>query len=200
MKARESGMPDEEYWSTFFDPECMLNELGCIGAIDVLEFGCGYGNFTTAAARLISGTVFTNDIDRSMVKRTVHHAREQGLQNISAEVRDFSISGSGRPGDSIDFVMLFNILHIENPSNLLREAYRVLKPTGKLGVIHWKWEKTTPRGPSMEIRPKAEQCRFWAEEVGFGFERFVEFACCSWHWGMVLGKQPNKECNSNAAS
>ncbi len=188
MKARESGMPDEEYWNTFFDPECVLNELGCIGAIDALEFGCGYGNFTVAAARLIGGTVFTNDIDTSMVQHTVQRAGEQGLQNIIAEVRDFSISGSGRPGDSIDFAMLFNILHIENPSDLLREAYRVLKPMGKLGVIHWKWDEMTPRGPSMEIRPKAEQCRLWAEEEGFVFERYVEFACCRWHWGMVLRK------------
>jgi hypothetical protein len=144
---------------------------------------------------LISGTVFTNDIDTSMVKRTMHHAREQGLQNIVAEVRDFSVSGSGRPGDSVGFVMLFNILHIENPSNLLREAYHVLEPMGRLGVIHWKLDPMTPRGPSMEIRPKAEQCRIWAEEEGFIFERFVEFACCSWHWGMVLRKQPNQSNN-----
>ncbi len=87
-------MPDEEYWSTFFDPDCVLNELGCKGTIDVLEFGCGYGNFTIAAARLISGTVFTNDIDTSMVKRTMHHAREQGLQNIVAEVQDRHIDHS----------------------------------------------------------------------------------------------------------
>jgi len=53
----------------------------------------------------------------------------------------------------------FNILHVEDPVELLREAFRVLSPEGKLGIIHWKTDPATPRGPSMAIRPQASQCR-----------------------------------------
>ena len=62
-KGRESGMPDEDYWSSFFDPECILKKLDCIGPKNVLEFGCGYGNFAIAASRLITKSIYTFDID-----------------------------------------------------------------------------------------------------------------------------------------
>jgi hypothetical protein len=40
-KGRESGMPDEVYWQSFFNPECIVSKLDCFGG-DVVEFGCGY--------------------------------------------------------------------------------------------------------------------------------------------------------------
>jgi hypothetical protein len=43
----------------------------------------------------------------------------------------------------------------------------------------------TPRGPSMEIRPSPEQCRQWAEEVGFRFVRY-EPGIARWHWGLLM--------------
>jgi hypothetical protein len=82
--------------------------------------------------------------------------------------------------------MLFNILHIEEPVVLLREAYRNLVPGGQVGVVHWKRDPATPRGPSMDIRPSAEQCRDWAEQAGFKFVRSESLRCCSWHWGIVV--------------
>jgi len=84
----------------------------------------------------------------------------------------------------------FNILHVEDPVELLREAFRVLSPEGKLGIIHWKTDPATPRGPSMAIRPQASQCRAWAEQAGFQFLRDENLSCCSWHWGMVLTRTP----------
>jgi ubiquinone/menaquinone biosynthesis C-methylase UbiE len=53
----------------------------------------------------------------------------------------------------VDYAMLFNILHAEQPERLLREARRILAPHGLLGIIHWNYDPSTPRGPSMEIRP-----------------------------------------------
>jgi predicted methyltransferase len=85
--------------------------------------------------------------------------------------------------------MLFNILHIEESDMLLREAFRVLAPGGKAGIIHWKADAATPRGPSLAIRPRPEQCRALAEQAGFRFVRSEELCCCSWHWGMVVEKQ-----------
>lgn len=53
MKVRDSGMPDEEMWDAFFSPEMTLALLGLdTGMREVAEFGCGYGTFTLAAARL----------------------------------------------------------------------------------------------------------------------------------------------------
>jgi len=181
-KGRESGMPAAGYWDTFFDPECVLGALGVGG--NVVEFGCGYGTFTVPAAKRTTGTVHALDIDPGMVAETARRAAEAGLANVRAERRDFIADGSGVTG--ADFALLFNILHIEDPVGLLREAYRSLKPGGMSGVIHWNHDPATPRGPSMDIRPKPEQCRAWAEAAGFEVVRDEPLACCPHHYGAVI--------------
>jgi len=50
---------------------------------------------------------------------------------------DFIYKRSGLENESLDYAMLFYILHAEKPEELLKEAYRILTPEGKLGVIHW---------------------------------------------------------------
>lgn len=189
MRGRESGMPDASYWDTFFNPRCILEKLDCFGPCgDVIEFGCGYGTFTIPACRQIQGQVIALDIDPEMAALTAGKAEEAGLCNIHVELRDFVVAGSGVADSAAGYVMLFNILHIENPVGLLREARRVLASGGTVGIIHWRSDIPTPRGPSLEIRPSAEQCRAWGEEAGLEFVRFESLCCCSWHWGLVMRK------------
>ncbi len=152
----------------------------------MVEFGCGYGTFTIPAARLVGGQVFALDIELGMVQITTQKAKEAGLTNVVAEARDFVESGCGRPDASVDYAMLFNILHIEDPVGLLTEARRVLAPGGKTGIIHWRSDLATPRGPSLSIRPPPEQCRDWGEQAGLEFVRYETLCCCSWHWGLVM--------------
>ena len=136
-KVRESGMPEEEYWGSFFDPVCILAALACPRAGDIIEFGCGYGHFTLPAAKLTTGTVYSLDIDPAMIERTAIRGHDEGLTNLVTLERDFVADGCGRPEQSAAYVMLFNILHIENPVALFHEAWRVLAPGGRVGVIHW---------------------------------------------------------------
>ncbi len=168
MKTRESGMPEEERWSTFFDPEFILTELGLDPSVNgVVDMGSGYGTFCIPAARMTSGMVHAIDIDPQMVEICQKKIKDAGLSNISCQQRDFVTYGTCLPDESVDYVMLFNILHAENPTSLLQEAYRILMPGGKAGVIHWNYDLTTPRGPSMEIRPRPEQCQDWIQSSGF---------------------------------
>jgi SAM-dependent methyltransferase len=187
-KGRESGMPESEYWGTFFNPACIVARLDCTGPLDVVEFGCGYGMFTVAAAKAVSGTVYALDIDPVMVAETATLAARNGLANVRAEERDFLAHGTGRPDGSAGYAMLFNILHVEEPGALLGEAFRTLRPGGRMGVVHWKHDPATPRGPSLAIRPTPEKCREWGEASGFEFVRAEDLCCCSWHWGLVFGK------------
>jgi SAM-dependent methyltransferase len=185
MKGRESGMPDESYWDSFFNPTCMVEKLGCARG-DVVEFGCGYGTFTIPVAKSTTGRVIALDIEPEMVAVTIRKAEAAGLSNVLGIVRDFMAAGSGLADSQAEHAMLFNILHIENPLRLLKEAYRVLVPGGEVGVVHWRNDRPTPRGPSLPIRPTAEQCRAWGEEAGFEFVRYEALCCCSWHWGLVM--------------
>nr|WP_254053656.1 class I SAM-dependent methyltransferase [Singulisphaera sp. GP187] len=111
MKGRESGMPDEDFWGTFFDPLCILEKLGCAESRrGLVEFGCGFGHFTVPAAQLARGEVFAIDIDPAMVATTIEKVQSAGLTNVTVEQRDFVEAGCGRPDTSTDHVMLFNIL------------------------------------------------------------------------------------------
>lgn len=167
----------------------MVERLGCTGPCgDAVEFGCGYGTFTLPAANAVSGTVFAFDIEPDLVELTNRKAREAGLANVRAAVRDFLADGTGLPDRSIGYAMAFNILHVENPLALLREAHRILAPDGRLGILHWRADIETPRGPPMEIRPTSDQCRAWAEAVGFRAVDAPDLCCCSWHWGLVMAK------------
>jgi SAM-dependent methyltransferase len=191
-KGRESGMPEESQWESFFNPACILTALDCADSTgDVVEFGCGYGTFTIPAAEMIKGRVWALDIEPEMVAVTARRAAHANVSNVVATVRDFAADGCGVPDGQAGYVMLFNILHIQGAVGLLREACRALAPGGKAGIIHWRSDIATPRGPSMHIRPTAEQCRAWGEAAGMEFVRYELLSCCPWHWGMVMRRVAN---------
>jgi len=189
MKGRESGMPDEPIWSGFFSPEQTLVRLGLTGSCgDVVDFGCGYGTFTIPAARMVRGAVRALDIEPVMIEATTRKAEREGLNNVRVDLRDFVADGAGLPPDSVDYVMLFNILHCEQPDGLLREAYRILSQGGRLGIMHWNYDPATPRGPSMDIRPRPEQCRNWAQDAGFRIQVFNKIDLPPYHYGWAMEK------------
>ena len=83
MKARESGMPAEEMWQTFFSPAETLQALGLRhNMANVVDLGCGYGTFTIPAAQIITGIVHAFDIEPEMVGETKRKAEQAGLPNI----------------------------------------------------------------------------------------------------------------------
>lgn len=188
MKGRESGMPDEAYWATFFAPEAALDRLlpedGRTG--NMVEFGCGYGTFTLPAARRVAGVVTALDIEPEMVALVHRKAVAAAVGNVRAAVRDFVADGTGLADGSQQHAMIFNLLHLEAPVPLLRSAHRALAEGGSLSVIHWRSDLPTPRGPSLAIRPSPAQCRRWMEEAGFCAVRAVDLqSCCPYHFGLL---------------
>lgn len=189
MKVRDSGMPDETTWERFFEPRRILARLDLTDTdVDVVEFGCGYGTFTVAAAQLTRGTVIALDIDPQMRDATETRTKARRLANVRVVERDFVADGSGLPDDSTGYAMLFNILHAEDAVGLLREAFRVLRPGGRIGVIHWNYDAATPRGPDLSIRPRPEHCQQWVQQAGFDLAiPFVDLP--PYHYGLVGHKR-----------
>ena len=187
MKGRESGMPDETYWASFFEAEVAIDKLlGLLVEGNVIEFGCGYGSFTLPAAQRTAGLVTALDIEPEMVDCVRQKAVTFDLPNIQAELRDFVAQGTGVATGSQAHAMIFNLLHLEQPVALLREAYRTLQDGGVLSVIHWRSDIPTPRGPSLTIRPTPEQCREWMTEAGFHTIESIDLqSCCPFHFGLL---------------
>lgn len=133
----------------------------------MVEFGCGYGTFTLPSSEKIKGQIIAFDIEDSLLEISKNRALKRKLDNVQFISRDFVLSGTGLADNSADYVMLFNILHHDQPLELLNEAYRILKNGGKVGFIHWNYDSSTPRGPSLDIRPKPTDMKKWAFEAGF---------------------------------
>lgn len=188
MKGRESGMPDETYWSSFFDSEEILDRLLVTHGhcYHLIEFGCGYGTFTLPAARWTKGLVTALDIEPDMVALVDERAKGLALSNVRAKLRDFVAHGTGLEAASQGHAMVFNLLHLEEPVNLLREAFRTLQPGGILSVIHWRSDIETPRGPPLDIRPTPEHCAGWVAEAGFQSILKIDLgAAAPYHFGLV---------------
>jgi ubiquinone/menaquinone biosynthesis C-methylase UbiE len=188
MKITDSGMPIEELWASFFSPQEILKKLGLTAEMkQVVDLGCGYGTFTIPAARMLPGSIIhAIDIEKEMIETVQNKATEENLKNIVAVQRDFIAKSTELADKSVDYVMLFNILHAENPVEILSEAFRILKKGGKAGIIHWIYDNKTPRGPSLEIRPKPEQCKTWAKKAGFSIIGET-ISLPPYHYGIQIG-------------
>ena len=185
MKVIESGMPDEQLWETFFKPEDILQKMGLSKKVkDIADFGSGYGTFTIPAAKIVSGTVYAIDLETALVESLKYKAEKIALHNIKPVLRDIDSEGSGLKDESVEYVMLFNILHGNHAENILKEAHRIVKPGGVAAVIHWKYDPATPRGPPMEMRLKPEQIIRKAEETGFILKGRLELK--PYHYGLIF--------------
>ncbi len=189
MKIRDSGMPEENYWETFFNPQYILSQLQLDDKINnAAEFGSGYGTFTIPAAKIIKGKLHAFDIEPEMISILKEKISKEKISNIKIHQVDFVKEGTKLKDESIDYAMLFNILHAEDPVSLLKEAYRILKREGKVGIIHWIYSEATPRGPSLDIRPKPEQCIEWLKRAGFKLDSGV-IQLPPYHYGIVGTKK-----------
>jgi SAM-dependent methyltransferase len=184
MKVRDSGMPEQDLWESFFEPTEILELLSLPVAGDIVDFGCGYGTFTLTAATLTTGTVYGIDIDPEMVQTTARGAAAAGLSNVRAVERNFVTRGAGLPDGSCSYAMLFNILHAEDAVGLLRKAHEVLRPGGLVAVIHWITDPDTPRGPPLQVRPSPRQCQQWMQAAGFAVTGPV-VQLPPYHYGLV---------------
>ncbi len=188
-KIRESGMPPEEVWSGFFDVEKVLDDMKLnSGVKDAADFACGYGTFTVPAARRIRGIMFALDIDPQMLRIVVEKSSGLGLVNVRPLVRDLLRDGSGLMSGSVDYVMVFNILHLEDPLIILHDCHRVLREGGQVGIIHWIRDPNTPRGPPLEMRPTVEQCIQWCLEAGFAAGSEAHVNLKPYHFGLLMSK------------
>jgi len=181
MKLRDSGMPEETYWETLFDVPLVLARMGIDDSLgDVAELGCGYGTFSIPIARAIRGTLHTFDVDPVMVERTLERAAGLPPGKLLCEIREVMRDGFGVTGR--DAALVFNLLHCEEPIELLRRAADAVCTGGSVLAIHWRYGET-PRGPSLDIRPRPEQLADWAEQTGRLTRDGAMIDLPPWHYG-----------------
>jgi len=95
---------------------------------NILDYGCGPGDYTIAAAKIVGdkGKVFALDTHPSAIDRVRKLATRKRLKNIETILSDGS---TGLKNASVDVVLLHELSY---PDVALQEIHRVLRPDGVL--------------------------------------------------------------------
>jgi len=99
-----------------------------------LDYGCGTGDFTIPAARIVGqrGKVYALDCSPRQLKIVQGKAKKAGLSNIETIVSD---NKTGLSDESIDIVWMCDAFHeINQKREVLEELHRVLKRKGVLAI------------------------------------------------------------------
>jgi len=115
-------------------PKEILQETGIKPGFKVLDYGCGPGGHSIAAAELVGeqGKVYALDIHPLALEAVEKVAAEKHLANIETIQ---SACATGLDAESLDMVMLYDIFHmLGDQKEVLRELHRVLKPDAILSM------------------------------------------------------------------
>jgi SAM-dependent methyltransferase len=186
LKVFDSGMPGESYWNSLFDIPTIIDWLDLDSLADpIAEIGCGYGTFSIPVAKRTMQTLYAIDIEPEMIQIASRNAANAGIRNITFRLQDVIQEGTGLPAHSMGLVLLFNILHSPERTQVLLEASRTLKRSGRVAIIHWRRDLPTPRGPSVDSRPDLPSIIdsiAGLDLAPHGDSRILE----PYHWGMQL--------------
>jgi ubiquinone/menaquinone biosynthesis C-methylase UbiE len=113
----------------------ILQEADVKPGFRVLDFGCGPGGYLLDTVALVgpSGMVYALDVHPLAIQSVQRIAGKKGLTNVETILSDCK---TGLPDNSINVVLLYDILHMLNdPNGVLAELHRVLKQDGVLSCL-----------------------------------------------------------------
>jgi len=173
----------------FANPEGVIQYFMLGEGMRVADFGAGSGGYTLAIARAIGGEgrVYAIDIQKDLLGRITREARDSRLSNVEVIWGDVERSGGTTLADSaVDAVIVSNLLfQVENRDAVAREAYRVLRPKGKILVVDWSdsFGGMGPRGGDVVSQSVAERV---FEGAGFTKEKSIDAG--EHHYGVIFRK------------
>jgi len=172
----------------FINPDAIINGMNISKDGVVADFGCGSGFFSIPVARvIIEGKLYSLDVLPQALESVESQAKIGGISNIiTKRVNLEKEKGSGLEERSIDWVILKDMLfQNKNKEVILKEAYRVLKPGGKILVVEWDG-KNLSVGPDKEIRIPSEELEKLVENQRFRIEEKVDAG--DFHYGLIAAK------------
>lgn len=111
----------------------------------VLEIAAGTGEtgFLLAEMLGVDGWLLSTDFSSSMVEAARRGAAARGLDHVECQVMD--AQSIDLPDCTVDAVMArFGLMLVADPSRALSEAYRVLRPGGRLAYAVWGMPDANP--------------------------------------------------------
>lgn len=164
---RPTEDPERRKWQ---NPEAILADIGLKRGFTFADIGCGGGFFALPAAKIVGkeGKVYGLDSDTESIASLREQAAREGLKNLYLTI--------GMAEESVmceqcaDIVFFGMALHdFKDPSQVLGNARRMIKITGRLTNLDWKKE-TMELGPPFRIRFDQEMAARLIEAAGFTIE------------------------------
>lgn len=182
-------MPTETPFHTanFAHPRRNVAALGIEPGMNVADFGSGSGIYVLHIAEALehAGHVYAIDVQRDLLQRVRNEAQRRGFKNVDVIWTDLERPGSSKFADKkLDFVLISNLLfQVDDKAMVLAEAWRVLKPTGKLAIIDWS-DSFGGMGPQKQDVVTKESALKLASGNGFELQR--EFSAGAHHYGLIF--------------
>ena len=167
--SRRKGTGPTSFWIQ--DPETVFGHLAIKPGSTFVDAGCGAGEYSLHAARLLgeAGRVVALDIVEQSITQLNALDREQGAAPIAAHLCDITGHLPLKTG-SVDVIMLSTVLHIkavrDRAGATFTEFSRVLKPDGMLAVLECKKEDAD-FGPPLHSRLAADDVEALVQPCGF---------------------------------
>ena len=174
----------------FLEPARIVKYFDLKPGDHVADFGAGHGYFTIPMARIVGGDgkVYAIDIQKPVLDIIRSRAKLENILNIETVWANLDQTNGSKQKDQIlDFVLIASILfQSENKENVVREAWRVLRPGGRLAIIEWD-ETQTPLGPHVNLRLRKDTVKALTSQAGFEADR--EFEAGTHHYGLLFKKK-----------
>ena len=155
--------PERERWA---DTEVVLSHLGIAADAEIADIGCGPGYYTVRLASAAGrGRVHALDVDTDMLELCRQSVAGAGLDNVL--VRECGEYDFGLADGSLDLVFLGCVIHhAEDHVRFLAAARRLLKPSGRCGMLEWV-VRDSDFGPPCERRIGRDRLFELSFEAGF---------------------------------
>lgn len=162
-------------------------QMGIKEGARIIDFGCGPGRYTIAAAYAArdGGEVFAFDTSHYRLAEAASAAEKMGLGNVKMIKADGSGSLTFAEDASVDMVMIYDLIHQLGSAQetFLRETMRVLKSGGVLSVLPFHingkaldrlFEKISSYGFDNGVRYPNAGLHFEMHEFSYGSEGHIK--------------------------
>ncbi|MDH5445679.1 MAG: methyltransferase domain-containing protein [Gammaproteobacteria bacterium] len=122
-----------------YSTERLLKLLPIQKESKVLDIGCGLGSTTRHIFKKFKCSVTGVDKNPQMIdgaRDLTSSSASMPIEFITADA-----ANTGLPDNSFDIIVIQSVLCFNNKTDILREAYRVLKPGGTIGLNEVTWTK-----------------------------------------------------------
>ena len=143
------------------DVNLIFGELALTPLTVFLDLGCGTGNYTIAAAKLLGprAVIYGVDTWEEGLNELKQRAKAENLSNIVAlrsDVNEHIPLESATVDVCFMATVLHDLLRESTGEAVMTEIARVLKPNGRLSIVEFKKQEDGP-GPPVNVRLSPEE-------------------------------------------